>query len=355
MSPRSRPRTVRSVLLTVLLLLALPAPVGAENGPGGDADQQHVAEVFGTSRLTRYRTTEGWQTHVAGDLNGNGRDDLLSYHPANGTWWITTRTDEGATRTSLLTTYRTVDGWAAHVAGDLNGNGRDELMSFHPSNGTWWVTEWTGSGYRTRLGPSYETRLGWAAHVTADRDGDGRDELLSFHPSNGTWWITGWTGLAFRTRQHLSYKTRTGWQAHVTGDIQGDGAEDLVSYHPTNGTWWLTETGLRPRLYTSYETASGWAAHVSGDVTTYGADHVPPDPSVHDLKRAELLSFHPSNGTWWLSGYTREGVRTRRFATYQTRTGWQSHLTGDVTGNGLDDLLSYHPSNGTWWVTTRRP
>jgi hypothetical protein len=300
-----------------------------------------VEDTFQTSLWTTYRTATGWQTHISGDVNGNGRDDVLSYHPSNGTWWITTKTDAGALSTSLLTRYRTLDGWTAHVAGDLNGNGRDDVLSFHPTNGTWWITEWTGTSFRTRLFTTYKTRLGWAGHVTGDMDGDGRDELLSYHPSNGTWWITEWTGTSFRTRLFTTYKTLTGWQSHVTGDIGGDGAEDLLSYHPSNGTWWVTESGLSPRLYTTYKTETGWGGHVSGDLTTYG-----------DLNRAELLSYHPSNGTWWITEYTAAGVRTRLFHTYDVLTGWQSHLTGDVTGNGRDDLLSYYPPTGAWWLTT---
>jgi hypothetical protein len=306
-----------------------------------------------TSLLTTYRTTSGWAAHLAADLTGDGHDELLSYHPSNGSWWVSSVDADGnASSPRRFTTYRTRTGWDAHLAADVTGDGRAELLSYHPSNGTWWVTSVDGDGTASspRRFTAYRTTDGWSAHLAADVDGDGRAELLSFHPSNGTWWRTSVAedGAVQAPTLFTTYRTRTGWSAHAAADVDGDGRAALLSFHPSNGTWWRTsvaEDGVvqAPTLFTTYRTRLGWTAHVTGDADADG--------------RAELFSFHPSNGTWWRTAVGGDGAvgDPQRYTTYRTRDGWQTHLGGDVTGGGRADLLSYHPSNGTWWRTAAPP
>jgi hypothetical protein len=57
------------------------------------------------------------------------------------TWMVTTTLGpEPVLETRLPTTYNTRDGWAAHLAGDVTGNGRADLLSYHPGKGRWWIT-----------------------------------------------------------------------------------------------------------------------------------------------------------------------------------------------------------------------
>jgi hypothetical protein len=95
-----------------------------------------------------------------------------------------------------------------------------------------------------------------------------------------------------------------------------------------------------PRLLTTYATTSGWDAHLVADVTGNG--------------HADLISYHPSRGRWWVTESLGEGqfAPPRLLTTYATRTGWDAHLAADVTGSGAADLLSYHPSRGRWWITS---
>jgi hypothetical protein len=95
----------------------------------------------GLQQVATYTTRSGWGAHLAADVTGDGRAELLSYHPSNGTWWMTSVRSDGSFRSPrLLATYTTRSGWGAHLAADVTGDGRAELLSYHPSNGTWWKT-----------------------------------------------------------------------------------------------------------------------------------------------------------------------------------------------------------------------
>jgi 5'-nucleotidase len=308
-----------------------------------------LAPDYRTSAFVRYATAAGWQTHVTGDLKGDGRDAVLSYHPNRGRWWMTSWDDTADEwKTELVATYGTTTGWQTHLAGDITGNGNDDLISYHPKRGRWWVTTWDeGAGaWDTFLLTTYGTPTGWQTHLVGDVVGDEGADLLSYHPKRGRWWVTYWDEDEedFVSELFTTYATTTGWQTHLTGDVTGNGYDDLLSYHPQRGRWWVTtwdedEEELVTELYTTYDMTTGWAAHLAGDVTGDGY--------------ADLLGYRPDTGRWWLTSWDEDAgeLITRRFTTYATRTGWDAHVLGDVTGNGRADLLSYY-NNGRWSITT---
>jgi hypothetical protein len=309
--------------------------------------------VLVTRLLTTYATTTGWDAHLAADVTGNGRADLLSYHPTRGRWWITSARPDGTFEApKLLTTYATRDGWEAHLAADVTGNGRADLLSYHPTRGRWWITSSRddGSGFEApELLTTYGTTSGWEAHLAADVTGNGRADLLSYHPSKGRWWITSARDEGgFEPPRLLTiYGTRDGWEAHLAADVTGNGRAELLSYHPSRGRWWLTasnDDGFDPpKLAATYATRDGWEAHLAADVTGNG--------------RAELLSFHPQQSPWFVSSPRADGIFGPQevFTIYGTTGGWGAHLAADVSGNGRADLLSYHAARGRWWATLTVP
>jgi hypothetical protein len=198
-----------------------------------------------TSLLTTYATSVGWEAHRAGDVTGNGYADLVSYHATSGRWWVTESLGAGSfAAPALLATYTTAEGWDSHLVGDVTGNGYADLVSYHPKRGRWWVTESLGAGgfAALRLLTTYATTEGWAAHLAADVTGDGVVDLVSYQPTSGRWWMSrglGDGGLA-APKVLTTYNTRTGWDTHLAADVTGNGAADLLSYHPSRGRWWVT-------------------------------------------------------------------------------------------------------------------
>ncbi|HMP89149.1 MAG TPA: VCBS repeat-containing protein [Kiritimatiellia bacterium] len=166
---------------------------------------------------------------VSGDFNGNGRHDLAVYNPANALWYARTLT--GAT---IMNGFRAgIPGnGSIPVAGRYAGGN-----TYHPGsflNGRWTVVE----RGQTIL---WKVSWGWkgALPVAGDFNGDGRNDLAVYDEAGGNWYIRTVTG------QVLAYPINWGFNPTipVAGDFNGNGQSDLAVFGIDAGNWFIRTLG----------------------------------------------------------------------------------------------------------------
>ncbi|AOT59542.1 FG-GAP-like repeat-containing protein [Streptomyces rubrolavendulae] len=168
-----------------------------------------------------------------GDYSGDGREDVIAREASTGRLWLYTGTGSGTLSGRTLIGN---SGWNAMSRlvgyGDLTGDGRTDLLAVEKSTGRLWLYPGTSTGAlgaRKLIGNG-----GWNAMNAlvgaGDMNGDGRPDLIAREASTGKLWLyPGGTG-ALGARVLVG---SGGWNVmeHILGlgDINGDGNADLAT------------------------------------------------------------------------------------------------------------------------------
>jgi hypothetical protein len=161
----------------------------------------------------RLRAGSGWQTMDvvlgAGDISGDGVPDVLARERATGSLWLYRRTASGwGTRVRIGGGWQVMD--AVLGAGDLTGDGRPDLLARERSTGYLWLYPGASNGLlgaRTRIGTGWGSFDALAA--PGDLDRNGRPDVVARERSTGDLWLYSRDD-AGRWRPRV--RIGTGWQ-----------------------------------------------------------------------------------------------------------------------------------------------
>jgi hypothetical protein len=271
---------------------------------------------------------------VAGDFanftaDDDGTADHVIWHlAADGGVLVYIVAGGSTAQPQLLRTLPKSAGWSwadsRPIAGDVNGDGWDDLVIVHRgSPGT--VVVWAMLSDGTTLGAP--VRWGTAAYdfsntrnYVADADGDGYEDLIT--TARGTTTSTAFTTSVLLTnpggtaavRSPIvagSYPTSRGWSwtysRQLAGDVDGDGYADLVTVHRsgTGGVivWVQANCSSAPGnvCWTTpvrWQTLSGgWSFLGSRQyLADTNGDYVDDLVSVHSTPSGEIIWRHVSTG-----------------------------------------------------------
>ena len=276
-----------------------------------------------------------------GDFNGDGRDDVLLrhsdgrwfYYPMNGRRVITSQ------RGPANLTSNTA--WRFAGIGDMNGDGRDDVLMRH-TNGRWYY--YAMNGRRVIPGRSGTAHLtsntAWRFAGIGDLNGDGREDVLLRH-SDGRWFYYPMNGRRVIASQRgpANLTSNTAWRSAGIGDMNGDGRDDVLMRH-TNGRWYYYAMNGRRvipgRSGTAHLTSNtAWRFAGIGDLNGDG--------------REDVLLRH-SDGRWFY--YPMNGRRViasqRGPANLTSNTAWMIKGIGDLNGDRRSDVLLRH-GEGRWY------
>ncbi|MFF3215420.1 FG-GAP-like repeat-containing protein [Streptomyces sp. NPDC002886] len=189
----------------------------------------------GTGKLVG---TGGWNAMNAltrhGDFTGDAREDVVVRESATGKLWLYPGTGTGAVGTRKLIGS---GGWNAMdkitAFGDLTADGRTDLLAVEKSTGKLWLYPGTSTGAigaRKLIGSG-----GWNAMnalvAPGDMNGDGRADLIAREGATGKLWLYPATSTgALGSRVLIG---SGGWNVMASflavGDFNADGRNDLAT------------------------------------------------------------------------------------------------------------------------------
>jgi FG-GAP repeat protein len=266
-------------------------------------------------------------------------------------------------------------GWSLNAAGDVNGDGYQDIIvaayrykTFFPQDGKIFVFYGSPAGLSTTpdwtaIGKWNGALLGHSVAPAGDVNGDGYDDIVVGVPSpkgnGGHGWAYAYygsaNGLSAEPDWMVEGPQAAAWFGRTVGgpgDVNGDGYEDVVvgAPHWDNGQ---NDEG-RAYLYlgspTGLETTEAWVTESdqqgalygrwvgsTGDVNGDGYDDVAVGAHFYDADQADegrvFVYYGSPTGLsttvdWIADGNQRRGWFGRAVST-----------AGDVNGDGYDDLL----------------
>ena len=341
----TKPTLVRLALFVApaLFLPAIAQGLGMDT-PLSSADASYLGEAAGDEA--------GYPVAGGGDVNGDGYDDFLIGANEN---------DEGGSGS----------GQAYLILGQLGG---------------WAQGSPLGGADATFQGESNNDHAGAGVSLAGDLNGDGYDDLVIGAPGNddgnnnaGKTYVlfgsaAGWSpdlSLAVANASFVgeSNGDQSGIQIDSGGDVDGDGHDDLLIGAPYNndeaqdaGKIYLVLGGQNiwaADLELEYADASflgedwynyaGWSVAIAGDVDGDGLDDVligayGNDEATYDAGQAYLVLGRASG--WYADQELGTADASFHGESWYDYAGWDVAGAGDVDHDGYDDILIGAPYNG---------
>ncbi len=247
------------------------------------------------------------QTKKLFDFDGDGRDDLSVFRPSNNTWYL---------QLSNSGFFSNQFGQSADklVPADYDGDGKADLAVFR--NGIWYVLQSSNNQVRIQ-------QFGQAGDVPvpADYDGDGRVDIAVWRASDGTWYR-----INSSNNQFTAFAFGVSSDKPVVADYDGDGKADIAVFR--NGTWYMQQStnGFR---------ALQWGVATDKPVA---ADY-------DGVGRAEIAVYRPSTGEWYILQPSNNQFRYARWGATADIA-----APADYDGDGQTDVAVFRPANGTWYL-----
>ena len=181
--------------LWLMILLATVVTLSHAQATSDDVRADTLQALQSTTPIPDSQVTPG-------DFNGDGVSDLLWYNPLTSqlAYWLLGTDQTGATVRTGSRTFKLATGHYVGAVGNFHGNGLADIVFTSANHDLYlWTNDGQG-GFRSSLIGTYPA--GWQLAGAGDIDGDGHDDLLWFNASAcqfGYWLMNGGTRVGLRT------------------------------------------------------------------------------------------------------------------------------------------------------------
>jgi hypothetical protein len=266
---------------------------------GWDGTAMAMKTLWSTGDIGQGPGAVEWQI---GDVNGDGCDEIIQLWSNNGRLGVIVYGWD-TTAKAIKTLWSTGDigqgpGAVEWQIGDINGDGRDEIIQLWSNNGRLGVIVYCWDSTARAMTPLWSTRdigqgagaIGWRI---ADVNGDKKAETLQLWDNGGKLGVIvyGWDSTAkamttlWSTRDIGQAPGAVGWE---TNDVNGDGFDEIIQLRSNSGRLGVVIYGWA----TTVAMKTLWSA---GDIgVVFNADSW----LVGKVrgKSADLLQLHNANG-----------------------------------------------------------
>jgi hypothetical protein len=223
------------------------------NAATGDLATWYLSanHVVGTFPFTIGRVTDlGWKVVGSGDLDGDGLADLIWQHD-QGYLAMWRMQGPQVLSTDLLSINRVSDlNWRVEAAGDVDGDGKADLLWRNLADGRLAVWYMNGSSVRATFSLTVASRpdLNWKIVGAGDINRDSKADVLWQNAATGAldiWAMNGYQVIG--QSGPLPGSTNLTWKVSGVGDVNGDGYADLIWQNIATGdlgVWYLNGTSV---------------------------------------------------------------------------------------------------------------
>ncbi|MEH6377568.1 FG-GAP-like repeat-containing protein [Streptomyces sp. KLMMK] len=218
--------------------------------PGHDTDSYYPVHNKSVVDDERPPVDPGMTELTAGDLNHDGKKDIVAVQVATGKLFLYPGTGKNGLNALDDRVEIGTGGWNGMrnlTVGDFNGDGKADLLATKRAGGKLYLYPGTNGKGLNALGDRIEIGSGaWNGmkHLTAgDFNGDGKTDLVAAKTDTGQLFLypgTRKSGLdALDDRVEIGTGAWNGMNKVVSGDFNGDGKADIVATKTETGELYL--------------------------------------------------------------------------------------------------------------------
>ena len=314
----------------------------------------------------------GFSVSGAGDVNNDGYDDVIvgayNYNTLDGAAYIYHGSSSGvsstASRSLIPGSSNYYFGYSVSGAGDVNGDGYDDVIigafAYSSSRGAVYVYHGSSSGIGATAaiaptGPSSSSNFGYSVSNAGDVNGDGYDDVVvgapAYSSSTGAAYVYYGSSAGVTTTDATTFAatgtgSNFGSSVSAAGDVNGDSYDDVIvgayAYSSSAGRAYVyhgsaSGASTSAAIYMSGGSAGdrlGYSVSGAGDVNADGYADVIVGAYAASTNFGQAFVYQ--GGTTGISN-TPTRTLTGGGATYYFGTSVSG--AGDVDGDGYDDVI----------------